>query len=323
MMMHDGNPAPSMRICPNPLLEEGGASWILPSPLSRRGDRRGIFLLLLFFFSLLLAPSLLAQQGGQGWHGETLPPGLVRGEVEGEYLWRKDGAVMVYVPPGEFPMGSRAGSKDEQPVHRVFLDGFYIDKYEVTWGQWKKSALPYLPKPNARLPQPSAPDWGIVDDQPVVNVSWNFAQKYLAWAGKRLPTEAEWEKAARGSDGRAYPWGNEPPTFDRAVWKDHPTALRGTESARCCAVGASPYGVFNMAGNVYEWCQDTYQRDFYAQSPASNPLRQIEGEQRVLRGGAFVLEKDELLSTYRYRLWEVDKTPYIGFRSVVSGKGGE
>jgi formylglycine-generating enzyme required for sulfatase activity len=324
MIMHVGNPPPvsprhrTGRQAPGPAPNlrsspRGGPRW---SPWCR-WEVSALLLGLLF-----LAPALLAQQSRLGWHGETMPVGLAKGEAEGEYVWQKDGAIMVYVPPGEFPMGRAGGAADEGPVHRVHLDGYYIDKYEVTWGQWKKSGLPYLKKPNPRLPQPSSPDWGIVDDQPAVNVSWKFAQKYLAWAGKRLPTEAEWEKAARGTDGRTYPWGNEPPTFDRAVWRDHPVALRGTESARCCTAGASPYGVVNMAGNVYEWCQDTYRRDFYAHSPASNPLEEVEGQQRVLRGGAFVLEKDELSSTYRYRLWEVDKTPYIGFRAVVSGQGG-
>ncbi len=254
-----------------------------------------------------------------GWHGEAMPEGLARGETEGEYVWTKDESVMVYVPPGSFPMGSVEGQRDEQPVHEVHLDGFYIDKYEVSWRQWKLSGLPVSTNSHARRPVPRAPDWGIVDEHPVVNVSWRDAQTYVAWAGKRLPTEAEWEKAARGTDGRRYPWGNEPPSFDRAVWRDHPTAARSTEVVTCCAAGASPYGAVNMAGNAYEWCEDIYEADVYARSTSRQAVRR-SGSQRVLRGGAFTLELEDLRSAFRYRLHEEDRAPYIGFRSVVPGR---
>jgi formylglycine-generating enzyme required for sulfatase activity len=254
-----------------------------------------------------------------GWHGEVMPAGLERGEQEGEYVWSKDGAVMVYVPPGPFPMGSTEGDEDEQPVHQVYLDGYYIDKYEVSWGQWKLSGLPYSRSIGERRPRPEPPDWGIVDDQPVLNTSWEDARAYAEWAGKRLPTEAEWEKAARGTDGRIYPWGSEPPDFEKAVWKEHPIALTSTAPVTCCEEGASPYGALNMAGNVYEWCQDVYNPTYYAHSPEKNPVNEGPGRQRVLRGGAFVLERSDLRSAYRYRLLPVDRAPYIGFRTVVSG----
>lgn len=176
-----------------------------------------------------------------------MPEGLTRGEVEGEYIWPKDGSVMVYVPPGNFTMGSEEGGSDEKPVREVWLDGFYIDKYEVSWRQWKLSKLPYSTEPSSRLRQPRAPDWGIVDEQPMLNVSWADTQAWLKWADKRLPTEAEWEKAARGTDGRRYPWGNSPPNFDRAVWLKHPIAAESTADVTCCAGGASPYGALNLA----------------------------------------------------------------------------
>ncbi len=259
--------------------------------------------------------------GRQGWHGETMPAGLERGERKGDYLWTKDGSTMVYVPSGKFPMGSEDGEKDEQPVHEVYLDGYYIDKYEVTWGQWKRSGLPYSTQIGTRRRQPEPPDWGIVDEQPLQNVTWDEAKEFVAWAGKRLPTEAEWEKAARGTDGRKYPWGNGEPNFDRAIWKDHPIALDSTGSADCCAAGASPYGAHNMAGNIYEWCEDVYDRNFYANSPERNPVQLEPGRYRVLRGGGFVLEKKELRSALRYRLLPIDRTPYIGFRAALSGVG--
>jgi formylglycine-generating enzyme required for sulfatase activity len=192
-----------------------------------------------------------------------MPEGMSRGDAQGEYIWEKDAAVMVYVPAGDFPMGSEDGDSDERPVHDVYLDAYYIDKYEVSWGQWKLSKLPFADHQFSRRAYPEAPDWGISDDYPVMSVSWTFANKFTEWAGKRLPTEAEWEKAARGTDGRRYPWGNEEPSFERALWKDHPTALKKTAPVDCCPTGASPYGAIQMAGNVYEWCADTYQRDFY------------------------------------------------------------
>jgi formylglycine-generating enzyme required for sulfatase activity len=268
---------------------------------------------------LSLAPWSVAETAPNiGWHGETMPGGLVRGEVEGDYIWPKDGAVMVYVPPGGFTMGSEEGERDEKPVREIWLDAFYIDKYEVSWGQWKLSKLPYSEEPSSRLRQPRAPDWGIVDGQPMLNVSWHDTQEWLGWAGKRLPTEAEWEKAARGTDGRRYPWGNSPPNFDRAVWLEHPIAVESTADVTCCTGGASPYGALNLAGNVYEWCEDTYAKDFYRNSPTRNPVNRAEGDYRVLRGGAYVLEVEDLRSAYRYRLRPEDRTPYIGFRSVIS-----
>ena len=261
----------------------------------------------------------LAQKERLGWHGETMPDGLERTDEDGEYIWEKDGSIMVWVPSGEFLMGNADGPKDEQPARTVWLDGFYIDKYEITWKQWKMTGLDYSKDPHHRIPMPRAPDWGIVDNQPALNISWNDAQEYVEWAGKRLPTEAEWEKAARGTDGRKYPWGNEPPTYERAVWRDHPTAKGMVEIATCCKDGASPYGAVNMAGNVYEWCEDVYAKDYYSRAPQRNPVNREEGKFRVLRGGSFVLEVEDLSSTLRYRLLPYDRGPYIGFRAALSG----
>ena len=254
-----------------------------------------------------------------GWHGEPLPEGLSRSDIEGEYLWEKDGATMVYVPPGAFSMGSEGSAQDEQPVRQVYLDGYYIDKYEVSWARWKRSGLPYSDHLGDRQRMPKPPDWGIVDTQPVLNVTWHDAVAYAGWAGKKLPTEAQWEKAARGTDGRTYPWGNDLPTFDHALWRDHPIAKESTADVDCCSAGASPYGALNMAGNVYEWCYDVYTKDFYATAPDHNPINEGPGRYRVLRGGAFVLEIEDLRSAYRYRLLPADRTPYIGFRTAVPG----
>lgn len=280
---------------------------------------------ILAFVTVCLAVTPAVADSRQGWHGELMPEGLRRGSEEGDYVWQRDGSVMVYVPAGSFPMGSADGDRDEQPVHQVELDGYYIDKYEVSWRQWKLTGFTFSEDPHNRKPYPRAPDWGIVDTMPVVNVTWDDARKYAEWAGKRLPTEAEWEKAARGTDGRTYPWGSEPPNFERAIWKDHPTALESMASVDACPDGASPYGVFNMAGNAYEWCEDTYDSKFYKRSPVKNPVNRDEGRFRVLRGGGFVLEISDLRSALRYRLHPEDRTPYIGFRLALSGaaSGGE
>jgi len=282
---------------------------------------RALPLVALAVFTLgagIIGGAALAAPAAKGWHGEEMPAGLVRGEREGEYRWKKDGSIMVYVPPGAFTMGIDDGDAGERPVHEVELDGFYIDKYELSWGQWKKSGLPYSESPSSRLRQPRAPDWGIHDDQPVVNVTWEDAQAYVRWAGKRLPTEAEWEKAARGTDGRTFPWGNEPPTVERAVWVDNPIAEASTAPVDCCAAGVSPYGVYNLAGNVYEWCEDVYDGSFYTRSPKRNPVNRDEGRYRALRGGALVMASEHMRSGVRYRLLPIDRTPYIGFRAALS-----
>ena len=253
-----------------------------------------------------------------GWQGEPLPLGLELGEVEGEYVWARDGAVMVFVPAGPVPVGSVEGDGDERPVHTVELDGFYIDKHEVSWRRLKRSGIAYSEDPHSRRPMPHAPDWGIRDGEPAVNVSWHDARRYAEWAGKRLPTEAEWEKAARGTDQRRFPWGDSDPDPERAVWRGHPVAAVSTAPVDCCAAGASPYGALNMAGNVYEWCEDVYEADYYSRSPADNPVNRGPGRSRVLRGGAFLLEVDDLRSAYRWRLYPEERIPYVGFRTVVS-----
>ena len=253
-----------------------------------------------------------------GWHDEVMPEGLQRGPREGEYLWPKDASIMVYVPPGTFPMGSEEGDPDEQPVRDVFLDGFYIDKYEVSWRQWRLSGLP-VPKDIDGGPVPEhKPIWGRGDDLPVTYMKWHDAKAYAAWVGKRLPSEAEWEKAARGTDGREYPWGNEPPTFERAVWKEHPIGKESPAPVDCCEAGVSPYGVHNMAGNAFEWCEDWYDAKFYSRAPDRNPINLEKRRHKVLRGGAFVLDPIDLRAPLRYRQYAIEGQDYVGFRTALS-----
>ena len=161
--------------------------------------------------------------------------------------------VMVSVPAGEFWMGCNEQADkrcnfDEKPYHKVYLDAYYIDKYEVTQSEYNECVT------TDKCPANRKKDGFTGDRQPVIGVSWEDADTYCKWAGKRLPTEAEWEKAARGTDGRVYPWGN---SFD-PTRANYAGALGKTSEVGSYPSGASPYGALNMAGNVWEWVADWY-----------------------------------------------------------------
>jgi formylglycine-generating enzyme required for sulfatase activity len=232
-----------------------------------------------------------------------------------------DEMVMVYVPAGEFKMGSTEGDDDERPVHAVVLDAFWIDRTEVTNAQY------------ARCVGDSVCDEASFvnnvdfngDEYPVVGVSWYDANTYCEWAGARLPTEAEWEYAARGEQGYVYPWGDE---FDcsRGNFDDETQGddylVPGGEGCdgydRTAPVGSFPTGAswcraLDLAGNVWEWVADWYDAGYYERSPTHNPLGPEEGDGKVLRGGAWDGDLGYLRSAYRgwyLPSWFV----YFGFR---------
>jgi iron(II)-dependent oxidoreductase len=243
----------------------------------------------------------------------------------------------VYVPKGEFKMGDTQGLAREKPVHVVDLDAYYIAKFEVTNREWKKfrDDPGYDdPKfwPNGRvLPRDQIPYWTQAnnhgggtpgsDDYPVIGVNWDAATAYCAWlsakTGKRyrLPTEAEWEKAARGTDARHYPFGE-------SIQRSQANYVGAQSFDTVMPVGfysgsASPYGAFDMAGNVMEWCQDWYDRDYYSVSPRKNPKGPATGAYRVVRGGSFFVEAFDLRVTARSMAWpSFQAHRMIGFRPV-------
>lgn len=246
---------------------------------------------------------------------------------------------MVLIPVGEFQMGSNDGNMDEKPVHTVYVDAFYMDKYEVTNAQYKKfvDVNPEWQKdliPRAYHDGNYLKHWNENNypagkgNHPVVYVSWYAALAYAKWAGKRLPTEAEWEKAARGGlVGKRYPWGD---TIDSNRANFGPKKYNGTTP-----VGTYPanrYGLYDMAGNVWEWCVDKYVQDFYASSPRRNPIagtfsvsevvnnfRNVK-RNRVLRGGSWFNYSQ--VSQVDSRLWNNPKGTYgyFGFRCVKDVK---
>jgi formylglycine-generating enzyme required for sulfatase activity len=196
---------------------------------------------------------------------------------------------MVKVPAGEFAMGTSTGEGDEQPERKVDLDAFQIDQYEVTVAQYQacvEAGGCAAPKRGKGC------NAGQTEDRsghPVNCVNWEQARQYCAWAGKRLPTEAEWEKAARGTDGRQYPWGGAPADCGHAVMDDDgPGCGQGrTWPVGSKTAGTSPYGAQDMAGNVWEWVADWYDEGYYAAGPDRNPPGPAAGTKRVLRGGAW------------------------------------
>jgi formylglycine-generating enzyme required for sulfatase activity len=214
---------------------------------------------------------------------------------------------MALVPAGEFIMGSSTGDADEQPVRHVYVDAFYMDKHQLAVGEYAK----FLEATSHTAP----PEWDIMrksmhQNRPVVNVDWTDADAYCRWAGKRLPTEAEWEKAARGTDGRIYPWGNEIPTgfhanMKKEVWNNHVvlTPVGMFEG------GKSPYGIYDMAGNVWEWVNDWYAPNYYKSGSLRNPAGPPLGDYKVVRGGSWGSGPKDLRSADR----EVHLPSFQGF----------
>ncbi|HTP07315.1 MAG TPA: SUMF1/EgtB/PvdO family nonheme iron enzyme, partial [Anaerolineae bacterium] len=192
-----------------------------------------------------------------------------------------DGAPMVLVPAGEFTMGSDL-LPNERPIHTVQLNAFWIDQSEVTNESYAKCVAAQQCPPPVEGYSTQHPDGYFANSKysnfPAANVNWSEADRYCQWAGKRLPTEAEWEKAARGTDARKFPWGN---TFDPARANSALNLDLITTAVDSHPNGASPYGAVDMAGNVWEWVADWYDETYYTRSPQANPTGPLTGTMRI------------------------------------------
>ncbi|MFQ5483522.1 MAG: formylglycine-generating enzyme family protein [Nitrospinaceae bacterium] len=257
---------------------------------------------------------------GKSAFGEVPPPGMTPPQG------------MALVPAGPFEMGSRRSLLEldptgllqadrhhlgpENPAHEIILDAFYIDIYEVTNAQYQA----YVRATGSKPPRFAGDERFNGPDQPVVGVSWKESLAFCRWKGKRLPTEAEWEKAARGQRPVAYPWGDAPP--------DSTLANYNNEHGRTLPVGSftagkSDYGVYDLAGNVAEWVQDWHFPEYYLYSPKKNPQGPEKGQYKVIRGGNWRNGHEDISPTSRNGTVPKNRMQTIGFRCVsrVQGSG--
>jgi len=260
----------------------------------------------------------------------------------GSTMTGKDGMTLLYVPAGEFTMGSDAeigvnecleevspsdsdycentiyAWLNEEPPHVVNLDAFWIDQIEVTNAMYAMCVSSGECDPPSSKKSPSRDSYysnSQFDDYPIIYVSWDNARAYCSWVGRRLPTEAEWEKAARGIDERIYPWGNEFPNENLTNTLKY---VGDTTEVGSYPLGASPYGALDMAGNVWEWVNDWYSEDYYSGSPSFNPLGPVTGTDRVMRGGSWSNVGHFVRSSLRYKGYSPDtKLSIIGFRCAM------
>jgi formylglycine-generating enzyme required for sulfatase activity len=262
----------------------------------------------------------------------TIAPLVIETQV-----WPTDGAEMVFIAAGEFSMGSEELGDDERPVHQVYLDDFWLDRYEVTnerfarfvadtnyqtdaekagWG-WVRVNSEWEEVSNADWRHPRGPDSSIEGkmDHPVVLVSWDDADAYCRWAGKQLPTEAQWEKAARGPGsnlGHNYAWGD---TFDASRANTKEAGLNDTTPVGSYSpLGDSPYGAADMTGNVWEWVSDWYGSNYYNQSLPTNPFGPAGGTYKVLRGGSWLFDEVYARTAFRYNVSPDYTYDFTGFR---------
>jgi formylglycine-generating enzyme required for sulfatase activity/uncharacterized caspase-like protein len=266
----------------------------------------------------------------------------------GTTILGKDGMTLFYVPAGEFTMGDTAQDairvcqqfesncksdsyKDESPPHAVYLDAFWIDQTEVTNALYAKCVQAGACKPPASIKSYTHKSYygnSEFDNYPVIYVSREAARTYCAWIGRRLPTEAEWEKAARGTEQRIYPWGND---FDGTRLNFCDKNCPGEQSNKSFddgygdtspvgqyPQGASPYGALDMAGNVWEWVADWYDKTYYADSPSSNPIGPNTGKEGIWRGGSWVSFGDSARTTMRFNYDPNYANVIIGFRCAMS-----
>ena len=273
-------------------------------------------------------------------------------DIDSTWVRPADGMVMVYVQDGEFSMGSNDFSNAE-PIHNVYLNAYWIDKTDVTKAMFQvfvndtgyvteaekdgtgavfnvsNGIFEDIYRASWRYPFGPTSSMAGLENHPVVQVSWNDAKAYCEWAGMRLPIEAEWEKAARGKDGRPFPWGNQYPAKNllnfadlhlNVDWNDKTIndGYQFTSPAGSYPEGASPYGALDMAGNVWQWLADWYDANYYSQSPENNPQGPVSGQERVFRGGSWLDNVTGVCSAFRHSYAPNEWNNNIGFRCARS-----
>jgi len=292
-------------------------SYNQAKPISLAGSLFGKWSgrLLVFFIVALLVmmfAGMLSSRMGEIFSiGQSKP----NNEMEITISQSKPQPSMIKIPAGEFTMGSRNSNENEQPVRKIKLDEFWVDQFEVTNSQYQVCVEAGDCDPPVKFNTRSIAEYygnSEYGNYPVVNVTWNMANDFCTWRGGRLPTEAEWEKAARGADQRNYPWGNEfNCNFANALGCKQELSMVGSYD-----LGVSPYNVYDMAGNASEWVADWYQ-ETYPNRVEVNPTGPSAGIYRVVRGGFYTSSREDVRTTKRFFIRETVSYYYLGFRCAA------
>jgi formylglycine-generating enzyme required for sulfatase activity len=256
--------------------------------------------------TVLVAPG---EAGGGSPQQPSLTPAGKNPEGFPEYRRVRDDAIMVQIPPGEFLMGNLQTEGAPLP-HTVSVSSFLMDKLPLTVGRFKRFAAA------TGRPLPPDPYWGVHDDFPVAFVRWDEAKAYCEWAGGRLPTEAEREKATRGTDGRLWPWGTEPPSPERAVFRRN-WGQEGNDAVGIRPAGASPYGLLDTGGNMWEFCEDWWDAAYFKSSPKQDPAGPRTGRARVVKGGSWDSRPTVLSASSRNFAYTGYREGDFGFRCAA------